>query len=58
MEPDCHSSLNFSSQQPAADTAGPMACSTCRLAHVSCDRSVLPPPQALLFLFFGFNLFV
>ncbi|ELR23992.1 fungal Zn(2)-Cys(6) binuclear cluster domain containing protein [Acanthamoeba castellanii str. Neff] len=43
-EADCHSSLSSHHQQPATDTeragaAGPKACATCRLAHVSCDRN-------------------
>jgi hypothetical protein len=47
-------------QQPAADTAGavgPKACATCRLAHGSCDRSVLPPSNPPPLRSFFFSLF-
>jgi hypothetical protein len=40
----------------AGGGAGPKACTTCRLAHISCDRSVLDPllwELLLLFLLFG-----
>jgi hypothetical protein len=35
-------SFSGGTKQPAADTAGPKACTTCRLAHVACDRFVAP----------------
>jgi hypothetical protein len=38
-------SFSGGTKQPAADTAGPKACTTCRLAHVACDRFVAPPPK-------------